>query len=698
VVDVPPAAPECVGDWLLAELMAADGLVEVGYRDGHRTALNPVPAPLQARGRDLPLDSNSVVLVTGGARGITSQAALRLAETARPTLLVVGRTPPPEEPELDETAGLVEPRALRRALLEQLRRAGEPTTPAAVEERYRGLLHGREVRENLARFRQVGARVNYFTCDVRDANAFGSLISEIYETYGRIDGVIHGAGVIEDRLVKDKRLESFARVLETKVTGALVLARKLRPEALRFLVFFSSVTGRFGNRGQSDYAAASEVLNKLAQDLDRSWPGRVVSINWGPWLESGMVSPDVKRQFAERGVVLIPPEVGCRMLMEELRFGRKGEVEVLIGGAKGFARELSLQPAPRDPGHGNVRDGGPEFPVTPLLMVAGELTRSGDIVEVVRPLNPEVDIYLRDHCLDGQPVLPFAMAMELMAEVAAAGWPEMSVVEVRQIRLLRGIVVGWKGQTVRVVARPRSEGLTRGKRLESTPMLDLAITSVEDPRLIHYQAVVVMANELDEAMAPKTTEYSDEPGVMEGAGPLPMGIKEAYRDWLFHGPLFQGIVDVEALGPRGARAILRPSSPRDCLRGNPRGEWLIDPIVIDSALQMQVLWARLHWDITLLPAGIRAYRRFGPLRVESHFAETTVGSLSSERPRGDRPTDVRRTSCIRYELRIRPENQVPINRVDHCFFGLDGRILGFITDGEATGSKALNRLADGQRG
>jgi hypothetical protein len=290
------------------------------------------------------------------------------------------------------------------------------------------------------------------------------------------------------------------------------------------------------------------------------------------------------------------------------------------------------------------------------------------------------------------------MAMELMAEVAAAGWPGMSVIDVRQIRLLRGIVVGWEGQTVRVVARPRSEGLARGERLESTLMLDLAITSVEDPGRVHYQALVGLASEANGAQAPETLENSNSAGVLEGAGPLPMGIKEAYRDWLFHGPLFQGIVQVEAIGPRGARAILRPSSPRDCLHGNPPGEWLIDPVVIDSAFQMMILWARLHWDMTLLPAAIRAYRRFGPLSGERHGAETTVGSSSSERPWGDRLKDVHLTSGIRYELRIRPENQVPSNRVDHCFFGLDRRILGFITDMEATGSKALNRLAAGRRG
>ena len=86
--------------------------------------------------------------------------------------------------------------------------------------------------------------------------------------------------------MRDKEADSLERVVATKAGSARTLVRRLRPEGLRFLVLFSSVSGRFGNRGQADYAAASEVLNKLAQELDRRWASRVVAINWGPWAAS----------------------------------------------------------------------------------------------------------------------------------------------------------------------------------------------------------------------------------------------------------------------------------------------------------------------------------------------------------------------------------------------------------------------------
>ncbi len=154
------------------------------------------------------------------------------------------------------------------------------------------------------------------------------------ERYGDPVGLIHGAGFIKDKLIREKTAESFDRVLGTKVDGALNLIRLVRPEALKFTAFFSSIAGRFGNVGQSDYAAANEILNKLAQWLDRRWPGRVVSVNWGPWSGVGMVS-QLEGHLGRRGLGMIAPEIGRTLLLDELRYGHKGDVEVIYTGGLG---------------------------------------------------------------------------------------------------------------------------------------------------------------------------------------------------------------------------------------------------------------------------------------------------------------------------------------------------------------------------
>jgi NAD(P)-dependent dehydrogenase (short-subunit alcohol dehydrogenase family) len=204
----------------------------------------------------------------------------------------------------------------------------------------------REIGENLQRLRAAGATVAYAQVDVRDAHTMRRVLADWQRRFGPIAGLIHGAGVIHDRWLRDKSPESFDRVLGTKLEGALTLAGLLDPDALRFAAFFSSVAGRFGNQGQSDYAAANEVLNKLALWLDRRWAGRVVSVIWGPWSGVGMVS-DLEAHLGRRGLGMIAPEIGAPLLADELELGRKGDVEVIVAGDLGsMLDEPGAHPGP----------------------------------------------------------------------------------------------------------------------------------------------------------------------------------------------------------------------------------------------------------------------------------------------------------------------------------------------------------------
>ena len=242
--------------------------------------------------------------------------------------------------EAADTAGLTAPAEVKAALIARLGREGRPAAPALVESAYHRLMQDREIRQNLQRLRDAGAAVHYYSSDVRDESAFGGLLDEVQGKFGPLSGVIHGAGVIEDRLVRGKTPESFDRVFDTKVVSARVLAEKLKRDRLRFCVFFSSLASRYGNKGQSDYAAANEVLSKLALKLDREWPARVVSIAWGPWSQVGMVA-ELEKHLVQRGLKLISPEEGPVFVLEELLHGRKGDSEVVIGGGA----EQALRPA-----------------------------------------------------------------------------------------------------------------------------------------------------------------------------------------------------------------------------------------------------------------------------------------------------------------------------------------------------------------
>ena len=329
-IDVDPKAdPYATLSQLSDEFGSSDGTVEVGYGVEGRMILEPVEAPV-TRGRAAPvLNEQAVVLVTGGARGITAEVCRAIASHYRPLLVIAGRSPLPG-PEDFETANLSNAGDLKRAILERRKRRHQMATPATVDAEYREIQRSREVRATLDAITRTGARWEYHELDVRDAAAFEALIQQTYARHGRLDGVIHGAGIVEDSLVVAKSLESFDRVFDTKLTPAKVLARTLRPESLKFLVFFSSIAARFGYAGGTDYCAANEALNKLAIELNARWPARVVSIGWGPWGEVGMAAQYPEELQRERGTASFPVHTGCEILLDELAYGRKQDPVILI--------------------------------------------------------------------------------------------------------------------------------------------------------------------------------------------------------------------------------------------------------------------------------------------------------------------------------------------------------------------------------
>jgi hypothetical protein len=350
-----------------------------------------------------------------------------------------------------------------------------------------------------------------------------------------------------------------------------------------------------------------------------------------------MVSAEVRKQFAERGVELILPAVGLRCLEEELNYGRRGDAEVVIGGA-------GWQPADNRT---------VERRNWPLL---GKSASSGNngVRELIREIDPLYDLYLRDHQLDGHPVLPLAMATELMAESVAQAWPHLQVTAVRDLRMLQGIVVDGASKTVRVVAKaPASAG-------QSPANVAVEVVGTAQPHRVHYRATVDLAERLPSAPALNLP-------ALAGGRPFHMKVGEFYDRWLFHGPLFHGITSVDQVSAKGVKAMLATTSPTGWVDETYTGQWLIDPLMFDSALQVLVLWARENWDMTALPSGFQSYRRFAAPAA----------------------------SRIVCEMRIRPNTGGQTIHADIFFLdAATGGVVSILEDMQGACSKALNRLSD----
>ncbi|MBO0871528.1 MAG: SDR family oxidoreductase, partial [Micromonosporaceae bacterium] len=220
--------------------------------------------------------------------------------------------------------------ALRRTLVARGMRA-----PNEIERTAGALLAGREVDATLRELSELGALPRYHTLDVRDPAATRGLLEQIHAEYGRLDGLVYAAGVIEDRLIAEKDPQSFARVFGTKVEGGRAVLDALAglPTGPRFTVLFGSIAAAYGNRGQADYAAGNDALEAIGARWAAGTGNRCLTVHWGPWAPGGthpgMVTPELAREYGRRGVDLVDPEAGALCLLRELAWGDPARTSVV---------------------------------------------------------------------------------------------------------------------------------------------------------------------------------------------------------------------------------------------------------------------------------------------------------------------------------------------------------------------------------
>jgi NAD(P)-dependent dehydrogenase (short-subunit alcohol dehydrogenase family) len=561
---------------LVVEEMLRVGPAEVGLAAAGRCTLERVVQPLESGTVPVPLAPGEVVVLSGGARGVTAEAAVALARAFRPTLVLLGRSPEPG-PEPDWLAPLSGEVEIKRALALRANGAG----PRRVGEEYGRVAAGREVRRTLARIEAAGGRAVYRGVDVRDPAAVAGVLGAVRREFGPVRGLVHGAGVLADARIEDKTDEQFDRVWGTKVAGLRNLLAAVGPGDLRVLVLFSSSSGRFGRAGQVDYAAANEMLNKMARRLARLRPGcRVVSVNWGPW-DGGMVNPALKKLFEAEGIGLIVPEAGADFLVRELR-SPGPEVEVVV-----------LAPAAPPSGPGP-------------LSVAFE--RSVDLGQF--PV-------LTDHVLDGRPVVPAVLLLEWLAHAALHHNPGLHFHGCDDFRILHGVILDEPAPPVVRVAAGKAA--LRGG-------LWVAPAEVRGRRggreVVHARADVVLAAELPAAPPAAAVPALDAYG---------HGLGEIYERLLFHGPRLEGIEEIEGCGPAGIAGRVRAAPvPAEWVAAPLRRRWLSDPLVLDGSFQLMVLWTRRQRGTPCLPCRLGRYRQY-----ERAFPSQGTRVVASVRRAGD---------------------------------------------------------------
>ena len=649
-VDLDPAQPVVdQAGHVLAEIMVAGSRVEVGYPAGQRHIfrINSIPSMPGSKKAGQTGGEQKVVLATGGARGVTAES-LRVLARPGTTLVLTGRTQWVEEDEglrelLDETQ-------LRTHFIERVRQGELQWSPSEIR-REIGLIQAvREIKANCSDFEERGAQVLYRPVDVTDEKSLASLVEEVSESWGPINVIVHGAGVIDDRALQEKSGDDWDRVVETKVLGFLLLAKYAVSTALQSFTVFSSVAGRFGNAGQTDYATANELLNRLAVQLQSDLGDQVGvhALCWGPWAGSafgqGMVSSSVEERFQAMGVELINPKEGQSAFARETFASMAGPVEVVLGEGPWEEKESALTRVGPD-ARRSLGSAGPEGP----LLSTTQVSWNGSVGSVQLRVDQR-HRYLADHSIDGCPVVPAAVVLEAIAESAALLWPDSLVARVEEFQLLSGLQVETFPLSLEIEGRPsESEPSVVDVRVFSERVKGRALRP-------HYRARVVLAERL------RGAQKQD----WKPASRPELEAKEFYRRDLFHGPLFHVIRSVSDLEKGRVRARFARSNPAQWVDGAPSEQgWIFDPGWVDGVAQLAIIWARAFRGEVALPAGIASIERFAEKLPDEFEVEFVLDDQAES----------------------------PLIRADVWAWDEAGRDLFVIRAFEAVSSAALNRLA-----
>ena len=247
------ALTECV----LSEMDANTSDATVAYRQNRRwvQVLEPVRLDDAVLGTT-PVRQRGVYMITGGLGGIGLTLAQHLAQSSRAKLVLVCRTTLPA----------------REQWLAWLRLHDEQDPRA------------RKIKK-LLELEELGSEVLALSADVADESQMRKAWNAASSRFGKINGIIHAAGVAAGGIIQLKTPVAAADVLRPKLQGTRILAGLCADVPLDFFVLCSSITAVRSAAGQADYCAANCFLDAFAQSRQIR---NCISINWDAWQKVGM--------------------------------------------------------------------------------------------------------------------------------------------------------------------------------------------------------------------------------------------------------------------------------------------------------------------------------------------------------------------------------------------------------------------------
>ncbi|HKV38993.1 MAG TPA: SDR family NAD(P)-dependent oxidoreductase, partial [Blastocatellia bacterium] len=315
--------------------LGQDAPVEVAYRAGVRSAFTLVPIPNQAGDAVPYLDQDSVVLATGGARGVTAVLVEELLERFGCRVIALGRTDPSLIPEAvrkmsDDDFRRFEPEFYKTELALN---HGRKITD--LKRQYRAYQAANEVYHVTERLLAISPKFEYRSIDITSQSAVDAVVSDAYLKHGRVDMVLHGAGIQMSNALTKKTLSDFRGIVDTKLDGLRHLHSACKKHGNGHRTHFHLLTSAFsylGNDGQPDYGAANEAMARIAACLNSTGNGGPYwsSMGWLGWAGVGMTrGSEYAALAASRRLRGVTPEEGRRIFASAMAGPPASAINVL---------------------------------------------------------------------------------------------------------------------------------------------------------------------------------------------------------------------------------------------------------------------------------------------------------------------------------------------------------------------------------
>ena len=572
----------------VATKFGADKVANIVFDELNDTVVNPVEVGFNTNGRltlvgektdsyalqaGNSIDQDSLFLVSGGAKGVTAHCVIRLAQTYQSKFILLGRSKY-ESNEPTWANGVNEEVALKKAAMQHLISTGEKPTPVAVNNFIKPVLANREITQTLNAIEAAGGVAQYVSADVTDSESVKNAVTPITDVWGDISGLIHGAGVLADKFIEQKTLSDFEAVYSTKMDGLLSMLSCAQIENIKHLVLFSSAAGFYGNPGQSDYSIANDILNKTAFRFKTLNPAtQVVSFNWGPW-DGGMVTPELKRMFNDRGVYIIPLDAGAQLLVSELAADSNRCAQILVGNDMGGEAEEEV----------SVKK--------PLVS------------RYSKNLLAANNAFFADHQIGENQVFPTVCAIAWMVESVESSYPDYQYLGLKDYKLFKGIIFdGSEAQDYDI-----DLNLLTDEVASLSVEVKISSTNQAGKTTFHYGAVLLLGkgrvplSSCQEVLPALTSEQHD----LYDNGTL------------FHGESLQGITAINHCDDQG---LLLSCEINSHVKAK-QGEFDVsvnNVFANDLAYQALLVWVRKQLGLGSLPTATAKWTVYQEVPVDQPF-------------------------------------------------------------------------------